>query len=116
MHGLNGNPQETWTYETKDGSGFFWPRQLLLDIPGCRVLTFGYNALFERALIDNTTNINAIAETLVTQLITNRKGAEYLNRPLILVAHSLGGLVIKRVRDSGISSAKVAGSLSTQLK
>lgn len=63
-------------------------------------MTFGYNALFERALIDNTTNINAISETLVTQLITNRKGAEYVNRPLILIAHSLGGLVIKRVGPS----------------
>lgn len=102
LHGLNGNPKETWTYETEDGSGsgFFWPGQLLVDIPGCRVMTFGYNAVFERALIDNTTNINAIAETLVSQLITYRKGAEYMQRPLIFIAHSLGGLVIKRVGPS----------------
>ncbi|KAK1753330.1 SERAC1 [Echria macrotheca] len=95
LHGLNGDPKDTWSYEAKGNDGFFWPRQLLVDIPGCRVMTFGYNAAFERALIDNTTNINAISETLVTQLITNRKGA-YVNRPLIFIAHSLGGLVVKR--------------------
>jgi hypothetical protein len=75
---LNGNPKETWTHETDDDSGFFWPEQLPADIPGCRVMTFGYNAAFERALVDNTTTINAIAQTLTSRLIDKRKG-EYVS-------------------------------------
>lgn len=74
LHGLNGSPKDTWTDETKDGTGFFWPRQVLADIPGCRVMTFGYNAAFERALVKNTTTINAIAQTFVNRLIDKRKG------------------------------------------
>ncbi|KAK4095782.1 hypothetical protein N658DRAFT_490443, partial [Parathielavia hyrcaniae] len=96
LHGLNGNPTETWTHETDDGSGFFWPRQLLADLPGCRVMSFGYNAAFERALVENTTTINAIAQTLTSRLIDKGKG-ESINRPLVFIAHSLGGLVIKRI-------------------
>ena len=79
-------------------------------------MTFGYNAAFERALVENTTTINAIAQTLVNRLIDKRKGdyvstaakdwagmyrwltvSRQINRPLVLIAHSLGGLVIKRV-------------------
>ncbi|CCF35507.1 SERAC1 [Colletotrichum higginsianum] len=113
LHGLNGSPKDTWTDETKDGTGFFWPRQVLADIPGCRVMTFGYNAAFERALVKNTTTINAIAQTFVNRLIDKRKG-EHINRPLLLIAHSLGGLVIKRAlynihadRHTGLKSRKI---------
>lgn len=59
-------------------------------------MTFGYDAQFKRALVENTTSINAIAETLVSRLVDARK-EEFINRPLVLVAHSLGGLVIKKV-------------------
>jgi alpha-beta hydrolase superfamily lysophospholipase len=60
-------------------------------------MMFGYNALFERALVENTTTINAIAQTFVSRLIDKRKDAAQLNRPLVFIAHSLGGLVVKRV-------------------
>ncbi|KAK4212763.1 hypothetical protein QBC37DRAFT_186794 [Rhypophila decipiens] len=99
LHGLNGSPKGTWTYQNGNDDvpdGFFWPGQLLVDIPGCRVMTFGYNALFERALVQNTATINDIALTLVSQLIANRRGPDYVDRPLVLISHSLGGLVIKR--------------------
>jgi len=76
---LNGHPINTWTYDT-DGktAGFFWPSQILQDIPGCRVMTFGYNAAFERALVENTTTINAIAQTFVNRLVDRRTG-EYVS-------------------------------------
>ncbi|CAM1508100.1 Fc.00g049480.m01.CDS01 [Cosmosporella sp. VM-42] len=113
LHGLNGHPRKTWSYEPSDSAGFFWPAQILVDIPGCRVMTFGYNAAFERALVDNTTTINAIAQTFVNRLIDSRTGKD-MNRPLVLIAHSLGGLVIKRAlsnihadRHTGLQTRKI---------
>ncbi|KAI9150045.1 SERAC1 protein [Paramyrothecium foliicola] len=99
LHGLNGNPKKTWSYGTDDDGGFFWPRQILVDIPGCRVMTFGYNAAFERALVENTTTIGSIAQTFISRLIDKRTGV-HINRPLVLIAHSLGGLVIKKSSSS----------------
>ena len=73
LHGLNGHPKNSWT--SSEANGFFWPEQIVTDLPGCRVFTFGYNAAFERAPVDNTTTINAIAQTLVSRLIDKRQGA-----------------------------------------
>ncbi|KAH7171267.1 SERAC1 [Dactylonectria macrodidyma] len=114
LHGLNGHPQKTWTYKDPEGStSFFWPAQIQADIPGCRVMTFGYNAAFERALVENTTTIDAIAQILINRLIDHRTG-EHMTRPLVLIAHSLGGLVIKRAlsdchadRHAGLQTRRV---------
>ncbi|KAM7199682.1 hypothetical protein V8F33_004334 [Rhypophila sp. PSN 637] len=99
LHGLNGSPKthgptkpaKTMCQMVSSGLA-----SSLSMSPGCRVMTFGYNALFERALVQNTATINDIAQTLISQLIANRRGPEYVDRPLVLIAHSLGGLVIKR--------------------
>lgn len=43
VHGLNGDPQKTWTAK----NGIFWPSQLLpeaLKGAPARVLVYGYNA------------------------------------------------------------------------
>ncbi|KAK4124663.1 hypothetical protein N657DRAFT_633694 [Parathielavia appendiculata] len=68
LDGLNANLKETWTHETNDGSGFFWPSQRLAHIPGRHVMTFGYNAA----------SIDAIAQTLTSRLIDKRKGEHAL--------------------------------------
>ena len=40
VHGLGGDPVNTWTDDT-----VFWPKQLLPhDIPKARILSFGYRA------------------------------------------------------------------------
>lgn len=42
IHGLNGNWRKTWLHPN---NSVFWPRDLLAnDLPGARVLSFGYNA------------------------------------------------------------------------
>jgi len=71
LHGLNGHPQNTWE---NDETGFYWPAQLRKDIPEARVMVYGYNADFERALVDNKTDIKAIAGMLVSRLVNKRPG------------------------------------------
>jgi alpha-beta hydrolase superfamily lysophospholipase len=63
------------------------------------VLVYGYNADVyssrnDRSACDNF--IHQHAQTLVTTLTHYRKSEGSLRRPIIWVAHSLGGLLVKR--------------------
>ncbi|CZR53779.1 uncharacterized protein PAC_03660 [Phialocephala subalpina] len=92
VHGLNGDPLRTWT-EPK--SQKLWLRDFLpLDLPGSRVMSFGYNAT--PAFENTTAGIREHARTLLTTLIEIREESNDDNRPLVFIGHSLGGLVIKQ--------------------
>jgi hypothetical protein len=69
LHGLNGDPEKTWT-----NGGFYWPLQIAKDILGSRVMVYGYNADFERSLSDNKASINSIAQSLIGRLVVKRDG------------------------------------------
>ncbi|KAA6414866.1 MAG: hypothetical protein FRX48_01616 [Lasallia pustulata] len=93
VHGLNPTNTEfhaeaTWTVEDKLWLRDFLPPQL----PSARVLLFGYNAnvAFE-------TSIAGVREQAINLL--NRaasKREEAAERPIVFLAHSLGGIVVKR--------------------
>jgi pimeloyl-ACP methyl ester carboxylesterase len=93
LHGFGGDPRGTWENKV---SKFYWPAQLRKDIPEARIMVYGYDTAFKIALSQNRTTIKAIAEIFVSRLVDYRQEA-LRDRPLILVAHSLGGLVVKRV-------------------
>ncbi|KAM0285443.1 hypothetical protein ACHAQH_001390 [Verticillium albo-atrum] len=111
LHGLNGNPTRTWTSKespaAKDSSGakdapVYWPVDLLPgtlspDAP-VDVLVYGYNAdtasTNERSASNNY--IYEHAQTLVTDLTAYRCTRGTSTRPIIWVAHSLGGILLKR--------------------
>ncbi|OTA68365.1 hypothetical protein K449DRAFT_143998 [Hypoxylon sp. EC38] len=76
---------------------FFWPQNLPKECASARVMTFGYDADVTK-FFGGTVNQNTFynhAEDLLGALVRNRRNAQ--NRPLILVAHSLGGLVVKQM-------------------
>jgi hypothetical protein len=76
----------------------FWPEDLLpQDFPKCRVLTYGYDSLVSRGLkgAANQATILDHARELLDGLEEERRQA--LGRPLIFIAHSLGGLLLKAV-------------------
>ncbi|KAH7204891.1 ankyrin repeat-containing domain protein [Fusarium redolens] len=90
VHGLNGNRTKTWTQD-----GCCWPRDLLpKKIPTARVLTFGYDASFARNY--STYGIREHATMLLARLRDNREERDDVDRPLIFVCHSLGGIVVKQ--------------------
>lgn len=113
VHGLNGHPLKTWTAD----NGVFWPRDLLpthLGDSRFRVLTYGYDARVS-AFTDGVgkDHIHHHAENFAARLYTNRsvnscrtasstheltlcQSNRAVERPIIFVVHSLGGLVTKQ--------------------
>lgn len=93
MHGLNSTNTEshaeaTWTVQDKLWLRDFLPPQL----PAARVLLFGYNAnvAFETSIA----GVREQAINLLNRIASKREDDD--NRPIVFVAHSLGGIVVKR--------------------
>ncbi|KAI9678426.1 MAG: hypothetical protein M1829_002024 [Trizodia sp. TS-e1964] len=95
VHGLGGNPYDTWTYKNPE---VFWPADLLPSVvKNARILTYGYDADVYTFMGGATKDrIHNHAETMLSRLAANRSVKQALTRPLIFVCHSLGGLVVKR--------------------
>lgn len=90
VHGLRGHATNTWTV-----LDVCWPRDLLpKQLPNARVLTFGYSALNRD---DTPLSIKDLGKTLLESLSINGRHDKAATRPLIFVAHSFGGLLVKSV-------------------
>lgn len=112
VHGLNGDPHRSWTSEK---SKIFWPWKLLpaeLDEEKARILVYGYDADVT-SFTDGVSKdkIHNHAENLVAVLAANRRKS--LERPIVFVAHSLGGLVVKRAL---IYSSEIRGNYTERLR
>lgn len=88
VHGLTGDPTETWK-----SKGGFWPTWMAEDHPDVRILTFGYPASRWKKWINKELDIFELAK-LGTELLCGRGVGE---RPIVFVAHSMGGLVTKLI-------------------
>jgi len=97
VHGLGGDSFSTWTHKE---TSHLWLRDFLpqsTEFSNARILTFGYDSRafispFEKA---TTGRVFTFAEELLGALSDRR--AQARGRPIILVGHSLGGIVIKSV-------------------
>lgn len=98
VHGLNGEPQRTWTAR----NGVFWPTDLLpesLRTTRANILVYGYNAdvYSKKHGVDPSDNFLFMhAQSLVTSLTHYRKDEQSARNPIIWICHSLGGLLVKR--------------------
>ncbi|KAI2779928.1 hypothetical protein F4815DRAFT_445810 [Daldinia loculata] len=98
VHGLNGDPQKTWTAK----NDVFWPTDLLptsLRDARANILVYGYNAdVYSKKHGSNPSDnfIYMHAQTLVTSLTHYRKDEQTSHNPIIWVCHSLGGILVKR--------------------
>ncbi|CAG8898762.1 unnamed protein product [Penicillium egyptiacum] len=93
IHGLTGDREKTWT---ADGQSTPWPEALLPQkLQKARILTYGYDAY---VVSKSTASLNRLldhATNLLADLTSDRESCGAPSRPLIFVAHSLGGLVCK---------------------
>ena len=96
MHGLGGSALKTWSW--KRDTAQFWPAWLRDDeqLYNMRVFTFAYNSNFRGSATN--LNITDFAKDLLFHLLTFSQGdSEPIgSRPILFVAHSMGGLVVKR--------------------
>jgi|GEM_PF-2749883 len=97
IHGLDGDIRKTWMSNPMDEKSL-WPRWVGEDT-GCPVWLLGYGAAMSRWKAD------AMAlprqATAVIERLSNEPSL--LEGPLILIGHSLGGLVIKFALQHGMS-------------
>ncbi|KAI3572864.1 Alpha/Beta hydrolase protein [Fusarium oxysporum f. sp. albedinis] len=99
LHGLRGDREKTWTED-----GVLWPKDLLpQDIPESRIYLFGYDTgITHRDQSSVTkTEIHSDAEDFCAKLAAERSSTNTEDRPIIFIAHSLGGLVAAQILMHG---------------
>jgi len=93
IHGLTGNRMSTWRAR---GQSEPWPKALLPQVLSkARVFTYGYDAYIVSKSVASSNRLVDHAMNLLTDLTNDRISSNTSSRPLIFVAHSLGGLVCK---------------------
>ncbi|KAG8749972.1 hypothetical protein FRC14_000914, partial [Serendipita sp. 396] len=91
IHGLDGHREHSWTAE----DGTLWLRDLLPnDLPNARILSYGYDADTRSSTQTSTHTISRHAETFFASLEQRRR--MHPRRPIIFIAHSLGGIILKK--------------------
>lgn len=98
IHGLGGEGFASWqTLDPKAGKSKSWLKELLgKDIPNARIMTYGYisDGVNYRYLLRNVLYGRAL--DLVTELGAKRLRDNTNRRPVVFIAHSLGGWIVKR--------------------
>lgn len=110
VHGLDGDPYETWRRPADPDS--LWPLWLAKDIPGLAVFSVGYEAPISRwrgAAMHLTDRATSLLERLLLE-------PDLQDGPLILIGHSLGGLVIKQLLRTAESEARVRVEAASLLR
>ncbi|CAI7595185.1 unnamed protein product [Penicillium glandicola] len=92
VHGLTGNREKTWTHE----NGTLWPRDLLAkDLSQTRIMTFGYDVdIFNFTSITFSDRLYDHSQSLAYAVVSQR--IDCSTRPILFIAHSLGGLVCQQ--------------------
>ncbi|TVY23462.1 Ankyrin repeat domain-containing protein [Lachnellula hyalina] len=92
LHGINGDAYTTFTAPSSKN---LWLRDFLpRSFPGARIYTFGYDARVLFSL--STGDISTFANSLLEDVWGVRIGRCEKRRPIIWIAHSMGGLVVKK--------------------
>lgn len=95
VHGLSGDWESTWT---DPESKSLWLRDFIpLQFPDLklRIWSFGYDS--STAFTNSVADIDDAAKALINALDGERQRKSSRRRPIIFIAHSLGGIIVKRV-------------------
>ncbi|KAI1392648.1 uncharacterized protein F4822DRAFT_425851 [Hypoxylon trugodes] len=92
VHGLGGDWEETWT---DSDTGKMWLRDFLpLQFSNIRIWSFGYDSSYTLSQSVNT--IDDAARSLIDGLAGERLKPSAKKKPIIFIAHSLGGIIVKK--------------------
>ncbi|PVF91068.1 hypothetical protein CPB86DRAFT_878704, partial [Serendipita vermifera] len=93
IHGLGGHRERSWTA----ANGKMWLQDFLPDdIPNARILTYGHGADTHSRTYMPTQRLLHFAEGFVEDLLRARRSDPESKRPIIFLAHSLGGIILKK--------------------
>lgn len=91
VHGLGGSSHKTWRYgDAGNDDHFFWPEELGKDLPLCGIWSIGYPAGFA-----GLEKLGTLIEQRAGNVAFKLAKAGLGSRPIVFVAHSIGGLVVK---------------------
>jgi pimeloyl-ACP methyl ester carboxylesterase len=96
VHGLGGGSRKTWVKSKKDGQ--YWPKEWLAKDPNfqsVRLHSFGYKADWQERK-DSILDIQDFALSLLGEMQDN-PGIRKTSTRIVLIGHSMGGIVIKKV-------------------
>jgi len=100
LHGLGGDPRSTWQHGADERT--FWPRWLVTDVDGVDVYSVGYESPVSR-WNGTAMHLTECANNVLSRLLAK---PELQQGQLILIGHSLGGLVIKQLVRTADSKAR----------
>lgn len=101
IHGLNGDPVTTW--QSTAPKPQFWPNWLQSDFDDLAIWTVGYEAPKTRWFPSKTAMaIQDRATNILELILTNSQLAE---ADIVLIGHSMGGLIIKQMLRTADSLA-----------
>ena len=96
VHGLGGGSFKTWS-KARDPMKY-WPKEWLpIDtaFENARIHSFGYNSKWSSSRSE-ALNIHDFGKALINDLYDSPYMENDLSKPVILIGHSMGGLVIKK--------------------
>ncbi|KAF8530242.1 hypothetical protein BU17DRAFT_78873 [Hysterangium stoloniferum] len=90
IHGLDADREKSWTADNEK----LWLRDFLpRAVPTARILSYGYDAYTKSSLSEQT--LYSHAQDFLVQLGMSRRTDDTKKRPIIFIAHSLGGIILK---------------------
>ncbi|KAK4182677.1 NACHT and WD domain-protein [Podospora australis] len=110
VHGLNGGSVSTWT--RNGDKSLFWPKEWLPNdhaFSDARIHTFGYDSSWSHESILNIHDFATALLVSIKHAPSNHSRDEGVPTPLVLIGHSMGGLVIKRAYIVAKHRAEFAG-------
>ena len=96
VHGLRGGSRKTWSFSADPAH--FWPKEWLPgdpDFKNVRIHTFGYHSDWGESK-GSDFNVHDYGQNLIEELHNSPIIGRSHEVPIVLIGHSMGGLVIKK--------------------